>query len=73
MLDLIEHAFRAEMISCQRIDGQTSPEGRRKAMSDFSTKSDCTVMLASIGSVAEGHEDLPYVGRRRCAPLTYTS
>lgn len=61
MLDLIEYALRAEMISCQRIDGQKSLEGRRRALSDFNTKSDFTVMLISIGSAAEGYEGLPYV------------
>lgn len=54
MLDLIEQALRAEMIECQRIDGQTSIEGRRMAVSEFSNNSECTVMLASIGSAAEG-------------------
>lgn len=54
MLDLIEEALRAENMAWQRIDGQTSLDGRRRAVSDFSGRSDCTVMLASIGSAAEG-------------------
>lgn len=54
MLDLIEQAFREEKIGWRRIDGQTSLEGRRRAVSEFSGSSDCTVMLASIGSAAEG-------------------
>lgn len=54
MLDLIEQAFRQEKIVCTRIDGQTSIEGRLRAVSEFSGRPDCTVMLASIGSTAEG-------------------
>lgn len=54
MLDLIEEAIRAENIGWQRIDGQTSLEGRRSAVSEFSGRSDCTVMLVSIGSASEG-------------------
>lgn len=59
MLDLIEEAIRAENMSWQRIDGQTNLEGRRMAVAEFSGRSDCTVMLASIGSAAEGYAYLP--------------
>lgn len=59
MLDLIEQAIHAENMGWQRIDGQTSLEGRRKAVSEFSGRSDCTVMLASIGSAAEGYAVSP--------------
>lgn len=55
MLDLIEQAIRAENMGYQRIDGQTNLEGRRRAVSEFSGRPDCTVMLASIGSAAEGY------------------
>lgn len=61
MLDLIEKAIRNEKIDYQRIDGQTSLEGRRRAVFEFSSRPDCTVMLASIGSAGEGYEDLLYV------------
>lgn len=55
MLDLIEQALDREGICFQRIDGQTSLEGRRKAVLEFNGLPDCTVMLASIGSAAEGY------------------
>lgn len=58
MLDLIEQALHGAQIEFQRIDGQTSLEGRRNAMLDFNERSNCTVMLATIGSVAEGYGDL---------------
>ncbi|KAJ0108129.1 uncharacterized protein J7T55_007248 [Diaporthe amygdali] len=54
MLGLIEHALDMAGIAFQRIDGQTSLEGRRKALLDFNGRLDCTVMLASIGSAAGG-------------------
>lgn len=55
MLDLIEQALCEAGIGFQRIDGQTSLEGRRNAMLDFNGRADCKVMLASIGSAAEGY------------------
>jgi SNF2 family DNA or RNA helicase len=55
MLDLIEQAFSKEQFGFQRIDGHTSLEGRRKAVQEFNDNPDCTVMLASIGSSAEGY------------------
>ena len=55
MLDLIAQAFHQERIGFQRIDGHTSPEGRRKAMREFKDDPNCTVMLASIGSDTEGY------------------
>lgn len=58
MLDLIEQALRGAQIGFQRIDGRTSLEGRRNAMLDFNERSDCIVMLATIGSAAEGYGDL---------------
>lgn len=55
MVDLIEQAIREDNIGCRRIDGQTSLEARIRAVSDFNASSDCTVMLASIGSAGEGY------------------
>jgi SNF2 family DNA or RNA helicase len=54
MLDLIGQALCKEQFRFQRIDGHTSLEGRRKAVQEFNENPDCTVMLASIGSAAEG-------------------
>ncbi|KAI8630297.1 SNF2 family N-terminal domain-containing protein [Xylariaceae sp. FL1651] len=54
MLDLVAQALHQEGFVFQRIDGQTSLEGRRKAMQEFEANPDCTVLLASIGSCAEG-------------------
>ncbi|KAI1125768.1 SNF2 family N-terminal domain-containing protein, partial [Nemania abortiva] len=54
MLDLIEQAFNERQISFQRIDGSTDLARRRKAMQEFNDNPDCMVMLASIGSSAEG-------------------
>ncbi|KAF3764535.1 hypothetical protein M406DRAFT_346591 [Cryphonectria parasitica EP155] len=54
MLDLIEQALYGAQVSFQRIDGHTSREGREKAVQKFNDNPDCTVMLASIGSAAEG-------------------
>ncbi len=55
MLDLIAQALQDEGFVFQRIDGQTSLEGRRKAMQEFNANPDCVVLLASIGSCAEGY------------------
>lgn len=55
MLDLIEQALNRERIGFRRIDGQTSLEGRREALMEFSHLPECVVMLASIGSAAEGY------------------
>ncbi|KAI1179911.1 SNF2 family N-terminal domain-containing protein [Nemania sp. FL0916] len=54
MLDLIQQAFYTEQIKFQRIDGQTTLERRQKAMQEFKEDTDCMVMLATIGSCAEG-------------------
>lgn len=59
MLDLIERAIRSENIGWQRIDGRTNLECRQSAVSEFSGRPDCLVMLASIGSAAEGYGCLP--------------
>ncbi|KAI0383446.1 SNF2 family N-terminal domain-containing protein [Hypomontagnella monticulosa] len=54
MIDLVQQAFYREQINFQRIDGQTSLDGRRKALQEFNGNPDCIVMLATIGSSAEG-------------------
>ncbi|KAH6845633.1 SNF2 family N-terminal domain-containing protein [Chaetomium sp. MPI-CAGE-AT-0009] len=54
MLNFIERALRNDGISYRRIDGQTTLQGRREALAAFQDDADCKVMLASIGSVAEG-------------------
>jgi len=55
MLDMIETALRTNGFSFQRIDGQKSLEQRTRALDAFNNDPTCTVMLASIGSVAEGY------------------
>jgi len=55
MLDLLEVALRANNFLFQRIDGKTPLEKRSQALKSFSEDPSCTVMLASIGSVAEGY------------------
>ncbi|KAI1383675.1 SNF2 family N-terminal domain-containing protein [Hypoxylon trugodes] len=54
MLDLVEQALQQQQIGFERIDGSTSLEGRRKALGEFNNNVNCTVMLATIGSAAEG-------------------
>ncbi|KAI1460050.1 SNF2 family N-terminal domain-containing protein [Annulohypoxylon moriforme] len=54
MLDLVERALRQERIGFQRIDGQTSLEGRQRALQEFNNNPDYTVMLTTFGSSAEG-------------------
>lgn len=54
MLDFIEKALRNDGISYRRIDGQTTLQGRIAALAAFRDDAECKVMLASIGSVAEG-------------------
>ncbi|KAK8054920.1 hypothetical protein PG993_000147 [Apiospora rasikravindrae] len=54
MLDLVQQALQAMGFNCQRIDGQTSLQGRSSAMKVFSEDDACTVMLATIGSAGEG-------------------
>ncbi|KAI5867326.1 P-loop containing nucleoside triphosphate hydrolase protein [Durotheca rogersii] len=54
MLDLVQDALRAKGFNYQRIDGQSSLKARSEAMEIFTEDSNCTVMLASIGSAGEG-------------------
>ncbi|KAI1079678.1 SNF2 family N-terminal domain-containing protein [Whalleya microplaca] len=54
MLDLIESTLRRSNFTIQRIDGQTSLEGRGEALRQFNKFEGCVVMLASIGSCGEG-------------------
>lgn len=54
MLDLVEIALSENGISFQRIDGKTSVGHRYLALNRFKEDMECTVLLASIGAVAEG-------------------
>ncbi|KAL7784188.1 SNF2 family N-terminal domain-containing protein [Trichoderma afarasin] len=54
MVDLAQQCLEANGFVCARIDGQLSLEGRAKAMKQFNLDSTCTIMLATIGSAAEG-------------------
>jgi SWI/SNF-related matrix-associated actin-dependent regulator of chromatin subfamily A3 len=55
MLDLIDTALREHGFIFQRIDGQKSLDQRVAALDVFNNDPACTIMLASIGSVAEGY------------------
>lgn len=54
MVDLTQQCLVANGFVCARIDGQLSLEGRSKAINQFNLDSKCTIMLATIGSAAEG-------------------
>ncbi|ETS80390.1 hypothetical protein PFICI_07919 [Pestalotiopsis fici W106-1] len=54
MLDLVGLALEKEQLAFQRIDGKTSLRGRQNAMQEFKDNPNCRVMLASLGSAAEG-------------------
>ncbi|KAI0434478.1 hypothetical protein F5Y09DRAFT_356747 [Xylaria sp. FL1042] len=54
MLDKVEQALLANCFTYRRIDGQSSLRSRAEAIKVFSDSSNCTVMLASIGSAGEG-------------------
>ncbi|KAI1420543.1 hypothetical protein F5Y12DRAFT_788176 [Xylaria sp. FL1777] len=54
MLDKVEEAFLENGFNYRRIDGQSSLKSRAEAIRVFSEDSECTVMLASIGSAGEG-------------------
>ncbi|KAH0541601.1 hypothetical protein FGG08_003949 [Glutinoglossum americanum] len=56
MLDRIEPALRVNGFLFQRIDGQKSLEQRISALDAFNNDPAFTVMLASIGSIAEGYD-----------------
>jgi SWI/SNF-related matrix-associated actin-dependent regulator of chromatin subfamily A3 len=56
MLDMIEPALRTNGFSFQRIDGQKSLEQRIRALNIFNNDPASTIMLASIGSIAEGYD-----------------
>jgi hypothetical protein len=56
MLDLTQQSLEASGFVCLRIDGQTTLEGRSRAIRQFNEDPACTVMLASIGSAGEGYE-----------------
>lgn len=55
MLDLIEMALRTHDFVIQRTNGQKPLEHRTGALNIFNNDPACTVMLASIGSIAEGY------------------
>ncbi|KAM5376427.1 hypothetical protein ACJZ2D_005481 [Fusarium nematophilum] len=54
MLDLLEIALFRSGFRFERIDGQKSLAQRASALSSFRNDIDCTVMIATIGSVGEG-------------------
>ncbi|EHK18835.1 uncharacterized protein TRIVIDRAFT_193915 [Trichoderma virens Gv29-8] len=54
MIDLTQQCLEANGFVCARIDGQKSLEARSKAMNQFNLDPKCTVMLATLGSAAEG-------------------
>lgn len=54
MLDLVAQVLRQNQYEYSRIDGQSSLSARNSAMLRFNENPRCTVMLASIGSAAEG-------------------
>ncbi|KAF3066160.1 putative SWI/SNF-related matrix-associated actin-dependent regulator of chromatin [Trichoderma lentiforme] len=54
MVDLTQQFLEANGFVCARIDGQLSLEGRSKAIKQFNLDPKCTIMLATIGSAAEG-------------------
>lgn len=55
MVDLTQQCLEANNFVCARIDGQLNLEGRSKAIKQFNLDPKCTVMLATIGSAAEGY------------------
>ncbi|KAL6796982.1 P-loop containing nucleoside triphosphate hydrolase protein [Trichoderma sp. SZMC 28012] len=54
MVDLTQQCLKANGFVCARIDGQLSLEERSKAIKQFILDPKCTVLLATIGSAAEG-------------------
>ncbi|KAI0840675.1 SNF2 family N-terminal domain-containing protein [Hypoxylon sp. FL0890] len=54
MLDLIGEALSRNGFIYQRLDGSKSLAQRRHALNDFRASSNCTVLLASLGSAAVG-------------------
>jgi len=54
MLDLVEKALGQQGIKFQRVDGQTTLDGRIKALKEFDHDPGCRVLLASIGSMGVG-------------------
>jgi SNF2 family DNA or RNA helicase len=54
MLDLLAAYMHCEGFNFERIDGQKSLEQRTRSLDRFRIDSMCTIMLASVGSVAEG-------------------
>ncbi|KAI1386581.1 SNF2 family N-terminal domain-containing protein [Hypoxylon trugodes] len=54
MLVLIGKALTAKNFIYQRLDGSMSLTQRQRALEEFRTKPDCTILLASLGSAAVG-------------------
>ncbi|WQF87942.1 Putative helicase, Zinc finger, RING-type, Zinc finger, RING/FYVE/PHD-type [Colletotrichum destructivum] len=54
MLDLTQMALHSNGFSFERIDGQMSLRSRSAAIHRFAEDMSCTVLLATIGSAAEG-------------------
>ncbi|KAL2818730.1 SNF2 family N-terminal domain-containing protein [Aspergillus cavernicola] len=54
MLDLVAQVLCYNKYEYARIDGQSTLSARQSAMERFNNDDRCTVMLASIGSAAEG-------------------
>ncbi|KAI1770677.1 P-loop containing nucleoside triphosphate hydrolase protein [Hypoxylon cercidicola] len=54
MLDLLELALHQAGINFTRIDGQKSFKLRVASLAQFNEVDNCTVMIATIGSIGEG-------------------
>jgi SNF2 family DNA or RNA helicase len=59
MANLIEKGLRQNGLLFARIDGQTSLDGRKKALKMFNCDQNCKIMLATIGSAGEGYVQEP--------------
>ncbi|KAF7556254.1 hypothetical protein G7Z17_g1537 [Cylindrodendrum hubeiense] len=54
MIDHVQKDLEYEGFNLERIDGQASLDQRRRAIHRFKNDSNCTILLASIGSAGEG-------------------
>ncbi|KAK3983814.1 SNF2 family N-terminal domain-containing protein [Cladorrhinum sp. PSN332] len=54
MLDLLEMALQQRGFIYTRIDGQKSLQQRKSSLHSFNHDDQCTVMIATIGSIGEG-------------------
>lgn len=55
MMDHVQRDLEYEGFNLERIDGQASLDQRWRAIRRFKEDSNCTIMLASIGSAGEGY------------------